>query len=128
MRSSIVKRSLKWGLLALLFLSVVLAVHIYVATRHGVDANTRVMARIDIHQRLSRQQADTLTGWLYRQQGVDHVLCNAATSIVVFTYSPLKANADEIAGRFSTSLHYPHAVRFMPTKKELRGSCPVGNF
>jgi hypothetical protein len=115
---------MKTTLFILIAALAVLAVHIYVVTRPHVDADTRVMARIDIHQPLTREQADGLTGWLYRQQGVDHVLCNAATSIVVFTYAPLRANADEIAGRFNTALNFPHAVRYVPTEKELRGSCP----
>lgn len=126
MKTSLIKRTLKWTALTLIFLIAVLAVHIYVVTRPRVDANTRVMARIDIHQPLTREQADGLTSWLYRQQGVDHVLCNAATSIVVFTYSPLKANADDIASRFATGLHYPHATRYIPTQKELKGGCPAG--
>lgn len=118
------KRALRWTALTLFFLTGVLAVHIYRVTRPRVDATTRVMARIDIHQPLNREQADGLTHWLYEQHGVDHVLCNAATGIAVFTFSPLQANADEIASRLATSLHYPHATRYAPTQKELKGSCP----
>jgi hypothetical protein len=127
MKLSTFKRALKWTALTFLFLVVVLAIHIYVVTKPRVDANTRIMARIDIHQVLSGEQADTLTAWLYRQRGVDHVMCNAATQIVVFTYSPLKANADDVTGRLRTSLHYPHAVRYVPTQKELSGGCPVAS-
>lgn len=127
MKSSSTKRILKWTAFAFLFLIAVLAIHIYVVMKPRVDAGTRVMTRIDIHEPVSVEEADSITAWLYRQQGVDHVMCNAATQIVVFTYSPLKANAGEIAGRFSTSLHYPHAVRYVPTQKELSGGCPVAS-
>lgn len=127
MKTSLLKRTLKWTVLTLFFLIAVLAVHIYVVTKPRVDAGTRVMARIDIHQPVSREQAAALTAWLYGQQGVDHVLCNAATSIVVFTYSPIKANGDEIARRFAASLNYPRAVRYVPTEKELKGGCPVAS-
>lgn len=117
---------MKWTALTVMVLIAVLAVHIYLVRKPGIDTRTRIMARIDIHQPLTRGQADSITNWLYRQQGVDHVLCNASTSIVVFTYSPLKANSDAITGRFITTLHYPHATRYVPTKKELRGGCPAG--
>jgi hypothetical protein len=122
-----IRRILKRTALTFLFLIAVLAVHIYFVTRTRVDSDTRVMARIDVHQALSSQDGDSITTWLYRQKGVDHVLCNYRTKIVVFTYSPLEANADDIARRFRTSLHYPGAARYVPTDKELRGGCPVAS-
>lgn len=126
MKKSIFRKTVKWTAVVVFFLIAVVAIHVYVVTRPRVDARTRVMARIDIHESISQAQADVITAWLYRQKGVDHVLCNAATDIVIFTFSPMNANADEIAGRFGTSLHYPHAARFVPTQKQMSGSCPAG--
>ena len=117
--------ALKWTGIVFFFLIIVLIVHIAVVTRPHVDASTRVMARIDINQPMSREDADKATDWLYRQKGVDHVLCNPATKIAVFTFSPLSANADDIATRFRIMLHYPAARRYVPTEKEMQGGCPV---
>jgi hypothetical protein len=110
-----------------LFLTAVLAIHIYVVTRPRIDTSTRVMARIDINKPITEQDADKITAWLYRQKGVDHVLCNAKTEMVVFTYSPLKANGNKIAEKFSANLHYANAKRFLPSEEQLKGSCPVAS-
>lgn len=108
-----------------LFFSVVLAVHIYWVTRPRVDKNTRVMARIDIHQSISKSDAEKVTAWLYQQQGVDHVLVNPGTEIAVFTFSPMIANGNDIASKFAADFNYPYAKRFIPTASQLQGSCPM---
>jgi len=60
-----------------LFLVLVLAVHIYWVTRpKAPDANTKIMARIDIKQPITQADADKITTWLYQQKGIDHVLVN----------------------------------------------------
>jgi len=115
----------KWTAIVFFFLIVVLAIHIAVVTRPRIDATTRVMARIDINQPMSKADADKATNWLYRQKGVDHVLCNPSTKIAIFTFSPLAANADDIANRFRIVLQYPFARRYIPTEKEMQGGCPV---
>lgn len=128
MRSRLIKKTLLWAGGSILLLLLVLVIHIVVVTSHsGPDAATRVMARIDVNGVLSNQDAERITSWLYRQKGVDHVLCNNKTSIAVFTYSPLKADANEIARRFSVELGYPLAKRYIPTEKELQGGCPVAS-
>lgn len=116
------------GFVATLFgLALLLTIHIYMVSRSKADASTRVMARIDVHQPLTAAQAVMITSWLYRQKGIDHVLCNPHTAIVVFTFSPLEANANAIAASFRTALHYPNSNRYIPTAKELRGGCPVAS-
>ncbi|MBN8851018.1 MAG: hypothetical protein J0H07_04090 [Sphingobacteriales bacterium] len=119
---------LLWTGTVTLGLVLALAIHIYIVMRpKAPDANTRVMARIDIHQPLTDTESDRITAWLYRQKGVDHVMCNPGTSIVVFTYSPLQANANKIVASFKTDLNYPKSVRYIPTEKDLQGSCPVAS-
>ena len=46
-------------------LAVILVVHIRWVTSPHIDAGTRVMARIDLHQRISREDADRIKAWLY---------------------------------------------------------------
>lgn len=126
-KKNLVKRALKYAALTLLFLFVILVIHIVVVTRPRVDRTTRVMARIDIHQSMTKSDADKTTAWLYQQNGVDHALCNPSTQIAIFTFSPIKANADNIAAKFREYLHYPNARRYVPTEKEMQGGCPVAS-
>lgn len=114
------------AILAVLGLGVVvLAVHIYVVTRPRVDAHSRGMARIDLHQKIDRADADRITAWLSRQRGVDHVLVNPGTAIAVFTYWPAKANPGLIVRAFRDSLPYCGAERYMPTAAEVQRGCPM---
>lgn len=103
----------------------VLAVHIYMVTRPRIDANSRVMARIDIRQTIGKADADKITAWLYQQPGVDHVLVNPASAQAIFTYSPMKNDANKIAGDLRTDLAYNKAERYMPSEKEMAAGCPV---
>lgn len=108
-----------------LLLVVVLAVHIYIVTRpKAPDANTRIMARIDIKQDIGQQDADRITTWMYRQKGMDHVLINPQRDIVVFTFFPVKTSANRIVSDFRAALPYK-AERFLPTADQLKGGCPV---
>ncbi len=113
--------------LAVFFLLVgVLAVHIYIVTRPKAPGpNTRVMARIDIRQPVSQQESDKITAWLYQQKGVDHVMVNPKTEIVVFTFFPVKADANTIVKNFKSTLNYSNAKRYIPTEAELKGGCPA---
>lgn len=107
------------------FLSLVLAVHIYIVTRPKVaNANTLVMARIDIKNSLNQADADKISTWLYQQKGVNHVLVNPQSKIVVFTYYPVKESGDQIVKNFQTSFNYD-ATRHIPTKEEVESGCPA---
>jgi hypothetical protein len=104
---------------------VVLAVHIYVVTRHRVDPGSRGMARIDLHQPIDKADADRITAWLYRQKGVDHVLVSTRSAIAVFTYLPRTADAGRIVSILRDSLSFPAAKRYLPSAKERALSCPM---
>ena len=125
MKKRTLKRIALTVLSVFLFLVLVLAVHIYIVTRpKAPDAHTRVMARIDIHQPLTQQDADRITTWLYQQKGIDHVLVNPQTDIAVFTFFPVKTNATDIVSHFKSELPYK-ADRYLPTAEEMKGGCPV---
>jgi hypothetical protein len=125
MGNSWIKKTFKWTGSIFLILLAILAVHIYVVTRHRVDSKTRVMARIDVKQFVSKDDANKITEWFYKQQGVDHVLCNPKTEIVIFTFSPLIANANKIVENFKAEFNYKNSIRYIPSEEELDRSCPV---
>ena len=89
-----------------LFLVFVLAVHIYFVYRPAPDANTRVMARIDIKQQLNQDDSNKITAWLYHQKGIDHVLVNPQTRIVIFTFYPVKTSGDQIVNNFKANFPF----------------------
>jgi hypothetical protein len=101
----------------------VLAGHIYVEMRPRADAHSRGMARIDLHQRIGRADADRITAWLSRQKGVDHVLVNPGAAIAVFTYWPAKAKPGVIIRDFRDSLPYVRAERYLPTAAAVKKGC-----
>ncbi len=105
--------------------TVVLAFHIWWVMKPRVDATTRIMARIDIHQAIVPAEADRITAWLYQQKGVDHVVVNPKVDIAIFTYSPLVNNANVIAASFRRDLSYSGAVRVMPSESAMASGCPV---
>jgi hypothetical protein len=90
------------------------------------DTQTRIMARIDIKKQISKTDAEQITAWMYQQKGIDHVLCNAESDILVFTYSPLQTNADKVLTDFRSGFHLP-AYRIVPTAEEMKGGCPVSS-
>jgi hypothetical protein len=104
---------------------VVLAFHIWWVMRPRVDATTRIMARIDIHQPILPADAGRITAWLCQLKGVDHVLVNPNVDIAIFTYSPLQNDASTITQRFRQELAYGNAVRIMPSESEMAVGCPV---
>lgn len=111
----------------LLLLVMVLAIHIYVVTRpKAPDAHTRIMARIDIRQDITPDDSSKITAWLYQQKGVDHVLCNPKSNVVVFTFFPIRTSADQIVKDFKSSLPYK-AERYMPSESEMKSGCPVAS-
>lgn len=106
-------------------LVVVLAIHVYVVTRpKPVDPKMVAMARIDIKQPVTGDEAQKITAWLYGQQGVDHVLCNAQNRVVVFTFYPARVRADDIVKNFKASLNID-AERYVPSQDALMKSCPA---
>jgi len=104
---------------------IALAIHIYVVTHPHFGGRSRGMARIDLHQPINQTDAERITAWLYRHEGVDHVLVSTKSAITVFTYSPLVADAGRIASAFRDSLSYPRAVRYLPSEVEIKRSCPL---
>ena len=115
------------GLSLFLFLVLVLCVHIYVVTRpKAPTATTRIMARIDIKEPINQADADKITNWMYQQKGIDHVLVNPKTDIVVFTFFAIKTNGNQIVKDFKSAFNYK-AERYVPTEAELEGGCPVAS-
>jgi len=106
-------------------LTLLLAVHIYVVTRPHADARARAMARIDLHQPISKTDADSITAWLYRQKGVDRVLVNPKSAIAVFTFAPVVVNANQIVRAFKANLPYGRAERYLPAGAQLKRGCPM---
>ncbi len=119
-----IKKILIYSLSIFVFLVAVLAVHIYYVYRPAPDANTRVMARIDIKQQISQSDADKISAWMFHQKGIDHVMVNPQTNIVVFTFFPVKTTGDKIANDFKANFNLK-AERFVPTQLDLKSSCPV---
>jgi hypothetical protein len=125
MKKSLIKKIALSAGAVFLLLVVVLCVHIYIVTRpKPMDAHTVAMARIDIKQPINQEDADRITTWLYQQNGIDHVLCNPSTRIVVFTYHPIVTTANDIVQHFKSDFNYA-ASRYIPSDKEMRSGCPV---
>lgn len=107
------------------FLSIVLAIHIYIVTRpKALDPQALIMARIDIKDSIDTDDVNKITSWLYRQKGIDHVLVNPKTRIVVFTFFPVETTGDQIVKNFQTAFNY-QATRYLPTEQEIDNGCPV---
>lgn len=125
MKTKTIKKIALWSIGTFVFLVLVLAVHIYWVYRpKAPDAYTRVMARIDIKQPISQDQANQINTWMYHQKGIDHVLVNPQTRIVIFTFFPVKTSGNEVVKNFRSTFHL-NAQRFMPTENDLASSCPV---
>jgi len=106
---------------------IVLSVHIYMVTRpKAPDETTRIMARIDIKQAINQQEADKIATWLYQQKGIDHVLVNPQSNIAVFTFFPVKTNANKVVDDFRSNFHL-NAARYMPSEEEMKNGCPVAS-
>ena len=127
MKAKTLKRILIWTASSLLLLIALLGLHIYLVTKPRVDSHTRVLARIDIHQPINDIGKDKITAWLYQQKAVDHVMCNPKTGIVIFSFSPLQADANKISEKFRADLNYPEAKRFMPTAAQMQSGCPMAS-
>jgi len=119
-----IKKAVGIGTGVIALLVVVLAVHIYLVTRPKADEHTVALARIDIGNDINEADAAKISGWLSQQEGVSHVLCNPESNIVVFTFQPIKADANDIAGRFASTFHY-NAKRHLPSREEMGAGCPA---
>ncbi|TAJ51919.1 MAG: hypothetical protein EPO58_12185 [Chitinophagaceae bacterium] len=127
MKRKLITKFLAYCGATLLLLTGLLAIHIYLVTRpKAPDAGTRIMARIDIRKDINAAEAARVTAWLYQQPGVDRVLCNEASDIVVFTYSPLQTNAYQLTGDLGRKLQLP-VERIKPSAAEMKSGCPVPN-
>jgi len=127
MRKRIWKRIVLWTVSVFAVLVMVLAVHIYIVTRpKPMDAHTRAMARIDIQQPITQADGQRITTWLYQQKGIDRVLVNPGTSIVIFTFFPIRTTASQVVSDFKADLPYK-ALRFIPTQAGLQNGCPVAS-
>ena len=119
------KKILLWSVSTFLLLFVILCVHIYLVYKpKASDKNTRVMARIDIKQTINQNEANKIASWMLHQNGVDHVLVNPQSSIVIFTFFPIKTNGNTITQNFKSTFNL-NAVRFMPSEQDLKKSCPM---
>jgi hypothetical protein len=127
MNKKSIKKILLYAASILGFLILVLAVHIYIVTRpKAPDAHTRIMARIDIKQPITQDEAGKITAWLYQQKGVDRVLVNPTTDIAIFTFFPIQTNANLILSHFKSSFHL-QADRYLPSAEAMQGGCPVAS-
>ena len=127
MKKKLIKKVLVWSTSIIALLVVVLVIHIYIVTQpKAPGANTIEMARIDIKQPLTQDDANKIAVWLYQQKGIGHVLVNPQTDIAVFTFYPTKNSANQIVSDFKANFNYK-ADRFMPTEAELDASCPAGS-
>lgn len=124
MKRKTIKKILLYTFSIFTFLVLVLGVHIYMVYRPKVTADTRVMARIDIKQQISQNDANKISAWMVHEKGIDHVLVNPQTSIVVFTFYPIKNSGNQIVRDFKANFNYK-ADRFMPSAENLKHSCPV---
>lgn len=123
-RSKITKIVL-YSISTVLFLFMVIAVHIYFVYRPTAPtAYTRIMARIDIKQPITQQDANNITSWMVHQKGIDHVKVNPDSKIVIFTFFPIKTTGNQVVDNFKHAFNLK-AERFMPTAQQLQGSCPM---
>jgi len=124
MKASFLKKLLLRGSLVLLVLITALGIHIYIVTKPGIDAKTIAMARIDIKQPINEYDAGAIETWLSKQTGVDHVMLNRQSEIIVFTFYPVKASADKIAAQLQSTFNIK-AERFMPDASKMKNGCPA---
>lgn len=128
MKKRAIKKMALWTTSVFLLLVAVLCIHIYIVTRpKAPDANTIVMARIDIKQPITKADADKITEWMYQQNGIDHVVCNPSMDNIVFTFFPIKANANDITAQLKTAFNLQNAKRYLPTEAEMQSGCPVAS-
>jgi hypothetical protein len=118
------KKKIAWSIVGVTLLIIaVLGIDIY-RTMPKADETTVALARIDIKQDISGEDAVKISDWLGQQKGVDHVYCNPESDIVVFSFYPVKVNANDIVANFKSTFNLK-AERFLPTAEQMKGGCPV---
>jgi len=126
MMKKTIKKILLYSIGTVLFLVLVLAVHIYFVYRPAPNANTRVMARIDIKQPITQDDANKITSWMAHEKGIDHAVVNAQNRNVVFTFFPLKTTGDQVTKDFKSAFAFK-AERFVPSGEQMKSGCPVAS-
>ena len=107
MKGKLIKRAAISTGVVFALLVAVLGVHIYLVTRpKPIDPNLVAMARIDIKQPIDQTDADKIVSYLDAQPGVNHVLVNPKTDIVVFTFFPARTTANQIVQNFKSAFDY----------------------
>ena len=125
MKSKTIKKILLYTLAACLLLVVAIGAHIYYIYKpQAPTATSRIMARIDIKQKITPDDANKITAFLAHEKGIDHVLVNPESRIVIFTFFPINTSGDKIANDFQSNFHYD-AHRIIPSDDDLQNSCPV---
>jgi len=124
MNRKFIQRSLLGATAIIVLLVAVLGLHIYLVTKPKADASTVAMARIDIKQNIDESQAGAIENWLSGQAGVQHVVFNRASNIIIFTFYPVKASAGSIAENLRSTFNI-NAARFMPTAEQMQSGCPA---
>ena len=119
------KKIALWSVSVFVALVILLAGHIWWVMRPHIDARTRVMARIDLHQRIGRADVEKIKSWLYRQKGVQYVLVNPASDIAVFSFAPLQNDGNRIVAAFRAQSGYAQVRRYLPVADANAGGCPV---
>ena len=119
------KRIALWTSGVFVGLTVILMVHIWWVMKPRIDAKTRVLARIDLHQRVDPSDAAKIKDWLYQQKGVKYVLVNPQAKIAVFSFAPIENDGNRIVKDFKAQAGYPDAVRYLPAVDPNASGCPV---
>lgn len=105
-------------------LVVLVGIHIYLVAKPKADSRTVALARIDIKQPINESEAGSIEKWLSNQEGVGHVELNRQTDIIIFSFSPVKVSADNLALQLKTKFNLK-AERFMPSAEQMKNGCPA---
>src|SRR5579872_1164436 len=97
------KKVILWVGTLLQLLIAAVTIHVYLVMRpKAPDERTRIMARIDFSRRLTAADSAAVTSWLYRRDGVEHVLCNPAGKLVVFSFFAKRTSANRVINDLNT--------------------------
>jgi len=129
MKHATIKKILIWSGGTFAFLVLVLAIHIYVVTRpklvKPISPNSRTMARIDLHQAITQDDANKITAWLFQQKGVEHVYVSTKSDKALFLFFTTQTTGNKVVQDFKDQMHYENAVRYLPTTDDYAKGCPV---
>jgi hypothetical protein len=117
-------KALGGALSVLVVLVMILGIHIYMVTKPKADAKTVAMARIDIKQHIEEDDASAIEKWLSEQEGVQRVVLNRETNMIVFTFYPVKVSADQLAENLKYIFGID-ATRYKPSAEQMASGCPA---